>query len=82
MNPSVVIKNHRRRGPMETIKENDFHLGIIKSIEDLKNKMLENEKMIKETKDAISDSGSESSARFQLEHELSNEVYKMKGGEI
>lgn len=67
---------------METIKENDFHLGVIKSIEDLKNKMLENEKMIAETKNAISESGSENSVRFQLENELSIEIYKMKGGEI
>ena len=80
--PSIVVQNHRYRGPMESKKDNDFMLGVTQSIERLKRMIQVNEENLSTVSHRINLKDNEDSEAYQRRHNLHIRIRALEGGEL
>ena len=80
--PSIVVQNHRYRGPHESRKTNDFMRDVTQSIERLKRAFNGNEEHLSVVRNDINMMDNEEGNLYKQRRVLEVKLESMKGGEM
>ncbi len=80
--PSIVVQNHRYRGPQESRKTNDFMRDMVQSIQRLKRVFAENDKQLSVVRNDINMIDNEDGSLYKQKRILEVKLESMKGGEL
>lgn len=80
--PSIVVQNHRYRGPQESRKTNDFMRDLAQSTQRLKKMFASNEEHLSVVRNDINMMNNEDGNLYKQMRVLEVKLDSMKGGEM
>ena len=80
--PSVVVQNHRYRGPQESRKTNDFMRDIVQSTQRLRKMFASNEEQLSVVRNDINMMDNEDGNLYKQFRIMEVKLESMKGGEL
>ena len=80
--PSMVVQNHRYRGPMESKKDSEFIEDVFGTITRLKKVFDDNKAKIAGVATSINDMNREGAETHVTLHLMENRLAVLKGGEL